>query len=76
VENNGTKVTFLTVADLAQMLSVPVRTIYEWNSVGSGPAYYRVGRYVRYRPSDVKAWLEEQKRNPDSDTESEKRERA
>jgi excisionase family DNA binding protein len=48
----------MTIAELAHYLGVSVNTIYEWNSVGSGPAYYRVGRYVRYKKEDVEAWLE------------------
>ena len=52
---------FFTVGGLARYLSVSPHTIYEWNAVGSGPAYYRIGRYVRYKKSDVEAWLEDRR---------------
>ena len=48
----------LTVPALAEYLSVPVGTVYRWNYVGTGPRACRVGRFVRYRRSDVDAWLE------------------
>lgn len=52
---------FFTVYGLARYLGVSPHTIYEWNAVGSGPAYYRIGRYVRYRKSDVEVWLEDRR---------------
>lgn len=48
---------FLTVGELSELLEITVWTAYQWNSVGSGPAYYRIGRYVRYRKTDVEDWL-------------------
>lgn len=52
-------VRLLTVSDLARLAAVPVGTVYRWNSDGTGPAYVRVGRHVRYRPADVEAWLDQ-----------------
>lgn len=49
----------LTVAEVAEYLGVAVELIYRWNTAGTGPARIRVGRTVRYRPSDVEAWLTE-----------------
>lgn len=46
----------LTVDDLADRVQVPVRTVYDWNTRGTGPTYIRIGRYVRYREADVVAW--------------------
>jgi excisionase family DNA binding protein len=51
---------FLTLAELAEMLRVPVPTIYKWRHLNEGPRGIRVGRHVRYRRSDVEAWLEQQ----------------
>ena len=42
---------------LGQFLDLPVRTVYQWNSRGTGPPRIRVGRHVRYRRADVEAWL-------------------
>lgn len=48
------------VHQLAEFLAVPVQTIYDWRCKGYGPASMKVGRYVRYRESDVMAWLDSQ----------------
>jgi excisionase family DNA binding protein len=50
----------MTIADLSMMLGLPIDTLYGWRHRGEGPRGYRVGRHVRYRPSTVEAWLEEQ----------------
>jgi excisionase family DNA binding protein len=47
-----------TVADVAEYLGVPVKTLYRWRNTGYGPVGCRVGRYVRYRSSDVEAWID------------------
>lgn len=46
----------LTPEDLAERFGVPVKTIYDWNSKGTGPRYMKIGRHARYRPADVRAW--------------------
>ena len=46
--------------DLAAMLDIPEHTLAQWRSRGTGPAYIKVGRHVRYRWSVVDAWLQEQ----------------
>ncbi|OYO09383.1 excisionase [Enemella evansiae] len=48
----------LSVQEVAELLGVPVRTIYEWRYRGEGPRGYRIGRHVRYRLSAVDEWLE------------------
>jgi excisionase family DNA binding protein len=50
----------MTLADLSEMLGVPVTTLYAWRCRGEGPSGYRIGRYVRYRRSVVEAWIEGQ----------------
>ena len=47
----------MTVAELAEMLGVPVATLYGWRSRGEGPPGYRIGRHVRYRRALVETWL-------------------
>jgi excisionase family DNA binding protein len=49
----------LTTRELAELLQLPLQTIYRWRVEGSGPPGYRVGRHIRYDPSDVVAWLHE-----------------
>lgn len=47
-----------TVEDVAEYLSVPVRTLYDWRGRGYGPASKKVGRYLRYDPTEVVRWFE------------------
>nr|WP_219420497.1 helix-turn-helix domain-containing protein [Pseudonocardia nigra] len=46
-----------TANDVARYLGVPVMTLYHWRQTGYGPKGARVGRYLRYRPEDVRAWF-------------------
>lgn len=50
----------LTVQELAEYLGVPVATLYQWRYRNDGPRGFRAGRHVRYRWSDVEAWIERQ----------------
>lgn len=52
---------FLTTAQLAELLQVPVKTVYDWQARGIAPACYRVGKHLRWRLEDVEAWLETKK---------------
>lgn len=49
----------LTPAQLAEHLGVSVATIYQWRYRSEGPPGFKVGGRVRYRRSDVDAWLDE-----------------
>ena len=49
-------------AKLAEWLDVPVGTLDQWASRGGGPPFHKVGKFRRYHPSDVRAWLTEQRR--------------
>jgi excisionase family DNA binding protein len=42
---------------LAEYLQVQLRTVYSWRARGGGPPCYVVGRHLRYRRSEVDAWL-------------------
>ncbi|OPC83207.1 DNA-binding protein [Embleya scabrispora] len=44
--------------ELADHLGVPLATLYAWNHRGLGPASIKVGRHLRYRWSEVEAWLD------------------
>ena len=46
-----------SVEDVSYYLGVPVQTLYSWRGQGRGPDARRVGRRLRYRPEDVKAWV-------------------
>jgi len=49
--------TLISPATLAEALGTTERTLSEWRIRGTGPAYLRVGRTVRYRPERVDEWL-------------------
>lgn len=51
-----------TTPEVAEFLGIPPRTIDQWAYRGTGPAFSRVGRYRRYRWSDVEAWVAERTR--------------
>lgn len=48
----------LSPMQLAEYLGVPVMTTRRWRVNGDGPRGYRIGKHVRYRHTDVEAWLE------------------
>lgn len=52
----------LTRAEVAELLQVPEATLARWAYMGQGPTYFRVGRWARYRRSEVLAWLDGQRR--------------
>ncbi|MDE0571814.1 helix-turn-helix domain-containing protein [Demequina sp. B12] len=51
----------LDVHEVADLLGVPVATLYVWRTRGQGPRGFRLGRHLRYRPSDVDAWIDFQR---------------
>jgi predicted DNA-binding transcriptional regulator AlpA len=44
--------------DVAKILNVSVATVRRWRLFGQGPRYIKIGASVRYRPEDVKAYLD------------------
>lgn len=48
---------FLTVFDVALLLSIRPSTVYKWASLGEIP-HYRLGRIVRFKRKDLEAWVE------------------
>jgi hypothetical protein len=49
-----------SVERTAQYLGVPVGTLYQWRHRRIGPPVCKVGRYLRYDPTDVRAWVKAQ----------------
>jgi excisionase family DNA binding protein len=49
----------LTLSQLATQLGVSVQTLYDLRSQGRGPRGFRVGRELRFRVSEVDAWLDQ-----------------
>jgi excisionase family DNA binding protein len=48
----------LTPIEVAELLRVPIATLYAWRHKRSGPPAAQVGRHLRYRRRDVEEWLE------------------
>ncbi|MGB9628015.1 MAG: helix-turn-helix domain-containing protein [Thermodesulfobacteriota bacterium] len=48
---------FLTVLDVASILSVKQSTVYQWAKSGE-ITHYRLGRIVRFKRKDLEAWIE------------------
>jgi predicted site-specific integrase-resolvase len=48
----------LTPEDVAKSLGVTVKTLANWRSAGLGPASLKVGKYARYEPTAVDAYIE------------------
>ena len=48
----------LTAGQLSNELTeVSEKTLAQWRYLGRGPAYLKLEGHVRYRRSDVEAWL-------------------
>ena len=54
----------LSMAEVADLVRVPVATLRYWRHLGTGPHSFRVGRSVRYWRTEVLLWLEDQTRDP------------
>lgn len=50
-------IALLTPEQVGERLGVAVRTLYSWRQTGYGPAGIRVGKYLRYTPEAVEAFL-------------------
>ena len=48
----------LSETELAQLWGVSAKTLQRWRTEGRGPRGIRVGRHVRFRRTDVDAWLD------------------
>jgi excisionase family DNA binding protein len=49
----------MTPEQLVEYLQLKsVQVIYKWNATGTGPAYFRVGRHIRFKKPEVDVWLE------------------
>jgi excisionase family DNA binding protein len=53
--------------EAAKRLGVTARTLANWRWQGRGPRFVRVGRKIRFRLSDLAAWLDTQTRASTTD---------
>ncbi|WP_329287391.1 helix-turn-helix domain-containing protein [Streptomyces sp. NBC_01455] len=52
---------YLTPNDIAEMFEVPLETVYQWRRKRTGPPGFRIGKHLRYDPTDVHAYVTERK---------------
>ena len=48
----------LTVAEVAEILCVPVSTVHHWAVRGDGPPSFKVGKHRRFDAETVRQWIE------------------
>jgi predicted DNA-binding transcriptional regulator AlpA len=49
----------LTEGEAAELIGVKPQTMAVWRSKGTGPPYLKTGRSIRYRPEDIKEYLQQ-----------------
>jgi excisionase family DNA binding protein len=49
-----------TIEQAADYLLMSKQTLYGWRCRGYGPPSYRLGNQVRYRPAEVREWVDRQ----------------
>jgi predicted DNA-binding transcriptional regulator AlpA len=54
----------LTTPRAAEVLGVNASALRRWRRARKGPVCFRIGNSVRYRPTDLEAWLESQRVGP------------
>lgn len=52
----------LSEQQAADTLCQSVRTLQKWRVTGFGPAYFKIGRSVRYRRQELLDWIESRRR--------------
>lgn len=50
----------LSPPDVAREYPTSENTLADWRKKGKGPRYFKFGRRVFYRRSDIEAWIAEQ----------------
>jgi predicted DNA-binding transcriptional regulator AlpA len=66
----------LSQRDAAELLGVAESTLAVWRSKNRGPAYYKVGRSITYKLTDIEEWIESSCRKEPGKHEPEKTKRS
>ncbi len=61
VNENGDHDKLMTPRQLAQYLESSISALSQYRALGIGPEYFKIGKMVRYRKSDVDKWLEQKR---------------
>ncbi|WP_333766486.1 helix-turn-helix transcriptional regulator [Streptomyces sp. IBSBF 2435] len=56
----GVRRALATPVEVSEYLGVPVATLYQWRHRGIGPKVHKLGRHLRYRWTEVEAWVDRQ----------------
>lgn len=59
---NGVPYTLLTPAQVAKIFNVSTRTLDRWRVDGTGPRHCKINGNVRYKSTEVDAYVEESER--------------
>lgn len=59
----------LTTEEAAERLGITADRMAQWRSRGQGPAYIKHKGFVRYRASDLTAWLDANRVDPTASAE-------
>lgn len=57
IENANSQPELINVSELADLLSLSVRTVWRLNSAGRLPKPVRLGRSVKWRKNEIIDWL-------------------
>jgi len=49
----------LTESQTAERIAIPVSTLRYWRSTGEGPNFVKIGKYVRYDPSTLERFIQQ-----------------
>jgi Helix-turn-helix domain len=60
----------LSTEAVSAHIDIPVPTLTTWRSLGKGPVFYKLGKLIRYRLSDVESWINSNRRGPDESQET------
>lgn len=56
--------TYMTTAELAELMRTTTNTIHYWRATGTGPKAIKVGKRVLYDRADVDEWIASLKAAP------------
>ncbi|MCA6094010.1 helix-turn-helix domain-containing protein [Streptomyces sp. SCA3-4] len=48
---------YLTPDDIAGLFGVPKETVYQWRRKRIGPPAFRIGKHLRYDPTEVERYV-------------------
>jgi len=51
----------LTLSEAAEILKVPVNTLPWWRQLGTGPAFFKIGRHLLTTIGDVRGFIRQQR---------------